>query len=150
LPEIQNLKYWNHFPGTTGDPHGVRLSHQYEFPKIRSTLSFQYNTGNYIYNVFRAIFNRVYWQLKVLPYLPGEILCLSSLLVDAESIAEIFAPLFGGKRLYIIPNHVMANTKWLLDSIEELKLTRIALTPLGFNSVIDAIDEIGIAEGRQV
>ena len=64
--------------GSTGIPKGVRLEHS-------------------------TIYQRLRWQWKTLPFLPGEVACFKTALTFVDSIAEIWAPLLASVPIYIVP-----------------------------------------------
>jgi hypothetical protein len=71
-------------------------------------------------------------------------------LVDAESVAEIWAPLLGGVPLYIIPRHVMSKSITLLDKLCDIHISRITITPSSLNSILNALDEMELDEAKKV
>ncbi len=90
--------------GSTGEPNGVPL-----------------HSNN--------LLNRLVWQWETFPFSSSDIGCHKTSLVFVDSLTEIFCCLLNGTTLVIIPKHILQSPKQLLDTIEEMSISRLVLVP---------------------
>jgi len=86
--------------------------------------------------------NRAVWQLSEFPYKSTERGCLTSSIVDIESIPEIIAPLLGGIPLITFNHHIINNTANFLQKLTDTKVTRMSASPALLNKVITFIENM--------
>ena len=112
-----NTAYVVYTSGSTGQPKGVLGLHQ-------STV------------------NRMSWMWKSYPFEGAETCCVKTSLNFVDSVWEIFGPLLQGVPIVLISDEVLKDTKHLVETLADHKVTRIVLVPSLLRAMIDNSNEL--------
>lgn len=90
----------------------------------------------------RAAINRFHWMWVTYPFEAGEVCCQKTALSFVDSVWEIFGPLLKGIRTVIIPDEVVKNPEYLLQTLAAHAVTRIVLVPSLLRVLLDTVDDL--------
>ena len=102
--KADHLAYIIYTSGSTGTPKGVLGTHQ-------------------------GTVNGLHWLWKTYPFTKEEVCCHKTAISFVDSVWEIFAPLLQGIPTIIIPNAVVLDPQFLIETLAHYKVTRIVLIP---------------------
>ncbi len=123
--EPGNLAYVIYTSGSTGRPKGVRAEH-------------------------RAMVNRICWMERRFPSRPDDVFCHKTTIAFVDHVAEIFQPLMRGRRLVLVAQDDVTDTRNLIGTIERESITRITVVPSLLQAMLDDPAAPGMSGLRQI
>jgi amino acid adenylation domain-containing protein len=114
----ENLLYVAYTSGSTGRPKGVLGLH-------------------------KGAVNRFLWMWHAYPFEAGEVCCQKTALSFVDSVWELFGPLLKGVPSIIIPEEDVKDTRRLIETLAEKRVTRIVLVPSLLRAMLDVSPALG-------
>jgi amino acid adenylation domain-containing protein len=86
----------------------------------------------------RGAVNRICWVLRAYPYTAGEVQAHKTTLSFIDSLWEIFAPLWAGVPIAIIPDEEVKDPRRFVHLMRQYRATRVSLVPSHLSVLLDS------------
>ncbi len=82
-----------------------------------------------VVGLHKGMYNRIFWVQNQFPYPEDAVFCQKAALSFIDFIGEVLSPLFFGKPLWIVPDHISQEPHSLVEFLAEKHVTHITTVP---------------------